>query len=121
MHFLEDMVPHWDVGEGLGDGRRTIRQAFWLELVDLALVAGMLYFFWLKNLGASGESWHVIAGALAGLLPDFLAAPKIFLGLDWKFMQPLERLHAWADHSISNRLLGLLPQILLLIGVYLLK
>lgn len=121
LHFIEDMVPHWDVGEGMADGRRTKKQAFWLELGDLTLMMIMLYFFWFKESPGTTFSLHILIGAIAGILPDFIEAPRIFLGIDLKFLRPINYIHEKFHLSIPNKVLGLIPQILLLMIVYFLR
>ena len=45
-HYLQDWMPHWDVGTGLSTGKRKRSTAILLELVDLAITAVLIYFFW---------------------------------------------------------------------------
>ncbi|EKD43638.1 MAG: hypothetical protein ACD_72C00193G0001, partial [uncultured bacterium] len=45
-HYLEDWIPHWDVGTGLSNGTRKRSTAFILEIFDLAIALGLVYLFW---------------------------------------------------------------------------
>ena len=42
-HYLQDAVPHWDVGTGLSKGTKTRTQAFIHEIPDLALALVIVY------------------------------------------------------------------------------
>lgn len=112
-HYLEDWILHWDVGTGLTNGTRKRRDAFLLELVDLAL-AGFLVFY-LFQLGKPDLSFNVWYGAFIGLLPDFLEAPRNFLKWNPWFLKPFNAFHHSLHHSTPNILLGMIPQIILLV------
>ena len=45
MHYLQDWIPHWDVGTGLSSGKRKRTTAIFLELFDLAFSIGLIYYF----------------------------------------------------------------------------
>jgi hypothetical protein len=114
LHFLEDWIPHWDAGTGLTNGNRTRRAAFVLGLIDLFAAAGLVYFFW--QAGQTSLQTHVWVGALAALSPDLVGAPKMFLGIEFKFMKKFHAFHEYVHTSTPQILIGLLPQALL-IGV----
>jgi len=44
LHYLQDFIPHWDVGTGLTNGSRKRIHAFFLEWIDLVLSAGLRFF-----------------------------------------------------------------------------
>lgn len=118
-HYLQDWIPHWDVGTGLSNGTRKRQTAVLLEIVDLAVTVGLIYFLWQS--GQSALQTHIWAGAFVGLLPDFIEAPRNFLGREPAFFKPLNTFHHYFHHSTPQVLLGLAPQILLLGVICLLK
>lgn len=115
-HYLEDAVPHWDVGTGLGKGTKSSRDAFRHELIDLALAIIFLFVYFHPPLTplSSLLSAPAIWGALFALLPDFLEAPRNFLSFEPRWLAPLNRFHHSFHHSIPRMLDGLAPQLLLL-------
>ena len=118
-HYLEDWTPHWDVGTGLTNGTRTKRTAFILEIFDLILTIGVIYFFW-QNSAATWQT-HIWVGALAGLTPDLIATPKIFLNWQLSILEPFNAFHESFHHSIPKIAMGLLPQIILLVVIWFLR
>lgn len=126
-HYLEDWIPHWDVGTGLSNGKRHPRTAFLLEIIDI-LLAGILVlavFIWPTGefwpftnfIPQNSSTWHVIIGAFIGLLPDFIEAPRNFLKKEPRFIAPLNKFHGRWHHSTPNKIIGLLPQIILWISL----
>lgn len=118
-HYLEDWIPHWDFGTGLSTGKRSIKAALFFEVLELVVAFGLLY--WFFQAGHDQLQWHIWLGAVAGILPDLVDAPKNFLKLDLKWIRPLTDLHHFFHHSTPNVLFGLLPQLFVVIAVYLLK
>lgn len=118
-HYLEDWIPHWDVGTGLSNGKRKRSTAILLELVDLAITAGLIYLFW----GSAGTPTLYLAavGAFIALLPDFIEAPRNFLNWEPRLIKPINRFHNLFHHSVPNILFGVIPQILLVAVIFLLK
>ncbi|MFZ2199576.1 MAG: hypothetical protein WAV40_02220 [Microgenomates group bacterium] len=120
-HYLEDAIPHWDAGTGLGSGKKTRLDAFNHGVIDLALaglvVLAMYYsrFPIVPNL-ADASVWNFAPywGAFFGLLPDFLEAPRNFLHYEPWFLKPLNKFHHSFHHSIPRMIDGLAPQLLLL-------
>lgn len=116
-HYLEDAVPHWDAGTGLGNGSKTRQSALRDGIIDLALAGILVYFYFspplssLSTLLASAPIW----GAFFGLLPDFLEAPRNFLKYEPALLKPLSRFHHSFHHSIPRVIDGLAPQIILLL------
>lgn len=119
-HYLQDWMPHWDVGTGLSKGTRKRSTALILELFDLAITAGLVYWFWYHQV-STAEFYHICLGAFAGLLPDFMEAPRNFLKWEPAFLKPFNDFHGKFHHSIPNMWLGLAPQIILVVAIYLLK
>jgi hypothetical protein len=116
-HYLEDMVPHWDVGTGLTKGVKSPAKALFHEVFDLALAGILIFSFYpsslegLTHLSITAPIW----GAFFGLLPDFLEAPRNFWKWEPKWLAPLNRFHHSFHHSIPRVWDGLAPQILLLV------
>ena len=118
-HYLEDWIPHWDVGTGLTNGTRTRRTAFILELFDFAAAFALVYFLW-QN-GQSEPNIHAWAGAFVSLVPDYFEAPRNFLKTEPAFFKPINKFHSKFHQSIPNIAVGLAPQILLLGIIWLLR
>lgn len=120
-HYLEDWIPHWDVGTGLSTGKRKINTAIILELGDLALTFLLVWLFW--GYGQSDQSvFHLaLIGAFVGLLPDFMEAPRNFLKKEPFFLKPFNEIHGWFHHSTHNMWLGLAPQFIVIVLIFLLK
>lgn len=129
-HYLEDWIPHWDLGTGLGNGSRKRSTAFLLEFFDLGLAGLLIYLFWgfgeVGNfhtlLGGDLQSltlilndpfWHIWLGAFVSLIPDFLEAPRNFLKWEPKFLKPINEFHSKFHTSIPHLWVGLLPQMIL--------
>lgn len=126
MHYLCDWIPHWDVGTGLSVGKRKRSSAIILELVDLALTAGLIYWFFFKDFGKPVDlndayTFHIWMGALMGIAPDLVEAPRNFLKWEPRFIKPLNEFHGMFHHSTPNILVGIVPQILLVVVIWLLK
>lgn len=118
-HYLEDWIPHWDVGTGLSTGKRKRTTAIVLELGELVISAALVYLFF--QLGHETIQWHAWAGAFVGLLPDFLEAPRNFLKWEPGFLRPINNLHALFHHSTPNMLFGLAPQAVTIAAIWFLR
>lgn len=118
-HYLEDWIPHWDVGTGLSNGSRKRSTAIIMECGELVITAGLVYLFWRQM----GQTTLLLAGvgAFTALLPDFIEAPKNFLKWDPVFLRPLNDLHELFHHSTPNMVLGLAPQVAVIVAVFLLR
>lgn len=118
-HYLEDWIPHWDVGTGLSTGKRKKSTAIILELIELAITVALVYLLWrpagIQTLLLAG------AGAFTILLPDFMEAPRNFLKWEPVFLKHFNDFHGLFHHSTPNMVLGLLPQIAVVIAVFLLR
>ena len=116
-HYLEDWIPHWDIGTGLSTGKRNKLTAIGLEIVELGITAGLIYWFW-------GSKTEVLilagAGAFCALIPDFLEAPRNFLGWEPGILKPFNDFHHRFHHSTTNVILGLSPQVLIGFVIFLL-
>ncbi len=118
-HFIEDYIPHWDVGQGLTKKIKSHKAAFIQELfTDFPASVLLVFFFFQFGQPFSLRPW---LGWAIGLLPDFIEFPYLFLG--WRFtpVKQLAKIHKFFHHSIPDKLLGLVPQVLLLIILYLLR
>jgi hypothetical protein len=118
-HYLGDWIPHWDVGTGLSSGKRKRSTAIILELGELAITFGLVYFFWQH--GHQEINWTAWIGAGVALLPDFLEAPRNFLKWEPWFIKPFNQFHGLFHHSTPNQLFGLLPQIMVVAVIWMLK
>lgn len=118
-HYLEDWIPHWDVGTGLSSGKRKRSTAILLELVELGISIGLIYLFFQR--GHSTIQYHVWAGAFVGLLPDFLEAPRNFLKWEPNFLKGINNLHGKFHHSTPNMLFGLTPQFVTILAIWMLR
>jgi len=117
-HYFEDWVPHWDVGTGLSTGKRKKSTAIILEFAELGVTLGLLALFCYDK---PQELWlHIGLAAFTGLVPDFLEAPRNFLKWEPFFLKPFNDFHNLFHHSTPNMMLGLLPQVILVVGVFLL-
>lgn len=118
-HYLQDWIPHWDVGTGLSSGKRKRSTAIILELVELVITFGLLFYFFQK--GQTTIQYHMWFGALAGITPDFIEAPRNFLKWEPWFIKPLNRVHGYFHHSTPNIVVGLLPQVVFVVVIWFLR
>ncbi len=112
LHYLEDWTLHWDVGTGLSNGSRKRSTALLLEVVDLALMIGLIIFVWQKT--DTALTIHTWIAVFFSLLPDFLEAPRNFLKWEPEWLKPLNRFHHGFHHSTPKKLLGLAPQVIVI-------
>lgn len=118
-HFLEDRIPHWDVGQGLTSQKKSKKAAFFQELLfDFPLSVLLVYL--LFQMGHPFD-WRPWLGWFFGLLPDFLEFPYLFLNSRGPLIKKFAAFHTWCHRSTSSRLWGLLPQFLVLLTILLLK
>lgn len=106
-HYFLDAVPHGDSGfgqwlTGPGAGRRI----FVTEAFDLGSAALMVW--WLVATHPDRAAWYLIAGAMAGILPDVLWGLRFIIDRPgWRvpILLPLllwhDRLHSWG-HAKAN-------------------
>lgn len=116
-HYLEDWIPHWDVGTGLSSGKRKRSTAILLEIVELGISVGLVYLFFQR--GQTTFQYHIWAGAFFCLLPDFMEAPRNFLKWEPSFLKGLNNLHGLFHHSTPNMLFGLTPQFVVIAAIWL--
>lgn len=118
-HYFQDWIPHWDVGTGLSTGKRKRSTALILEIFDLIASVALVYF--LFQFGKAEVQWHVWIASFVALLPDFIEAPRNFFKWEPFFIKPLNAFHNLFHHSTPNMVVGLSPQMVLLIAIALLK
>lgn len=118
-HYIEDWIPHWDVGTGLSRGTRKRSTAIFLELVELGITAILIYLFF--QAGKTEINWLAWIGGFVALIPDFIEAPRNFLRWEPWFFKPLNDLHGAFHHSTPNVLFGMLPQVILWIVIWFLR
>lgn len=116
MHYLQDWIPHWDVGTGLSSGKRKRSTAILLELVDLAVSACLIYLFF-GDLSSDLQA-HIWIGALMGIMPDLLESPRNFLKWEPWFLKPLNEFHGKFHHSTPRMLVGLAPQVVVVVTIW---
>jgi hypothetical protein len=118
-HYVEDRIPHWDVGQGLTSWKKSRKTAFLQELFfDFPLSIVLVYLIF--QLGHPFD-WHIWLGWFVGLLPDFIEFPYLFLDMRFTPLKQLAAFHTWCHHSTHDKLLGLLPQLLVILVALLLK
>jgi hypothetical protein len=125
-HYLEDAVPHWDAGTGLGSGKKSRKNAVIHGVIDLLLAAILVLIYYpLSSYEPSTLFTHVgdvqVWGAFLGLLPDFLEAPRNFWKYEPFWLKPINRFHHSFHHSIPRVFDGLAPQFILLIILWFLR
>lgn len=118
-HYFEDWMPHWDVGTGLSTGKRKRIHAIVMELGELAISVVLIYFFW--QYGQETIQWHIWLASFVALIPDFLEAPRNFLKWEPDFIKPFNDFHNLFHHSTMNLAVGLTPQVILVIAVFLFR
>lgn len=118
-HYLEDWIPHWDVGTGLSNGKRKRSTALIMEFGELGISVLLIYLFWKDS--SPTTFLHAGVGAFIGLVPDFMEAPRNFLKWEPAFLKPLNHFHGSFHHSIPNIVLGLTPQVLLWVLIWWLR
>ncbi len=118
-HYLEDWIPHWDVGTGLSSGKRARLTAVILEIIELVITAILVY--WFFQAGRRDINWLAWFGAGIALIPDFIEAPRNFLKWEPWFLKPLNDLHRAFHHSTPNMVLGLAPQLVLWLVIWWLR
>jgi len=119
MHYLQDWIPHWDVGTGLSKGTRKKSTAIMLEFVDLAISAVMIY--WFFRSAPADNQLHIWLGALTGIMPDLIESPRNFLKWEPAFLKPFNEFHGKFHHSTPQMMLGLIPQIVVIIAIWFLR
>lgn len=118
-HYLEDRIPHWDVGQGLSSQRKRKRSAFLQELFfDFPLSIVLVYLFFQAGRPFDWRPW---LGWFVGLLPDFIEFPYLFLNHRGFLIKKFAAFHTWSHRSTPNKFWGLLPQVLVLLLILLLK
>lgn len=116
-HYLEDRVPHWDVGQGLTKKKKSKKAAFLEELfIDFPLSIIFVYFVFQHG---HPFDWRPWLGWFFGLLPDFLEFPYLFMGMKGFPFGVLAKFHTWCHRSTPDKLWGLLPQITVILAVFL--
>jgi len=118
-HFLEDRIPHWDVGQGLTEGKKRKLDAFLQELFfDFPLSIIIVYA--LFQIGRPFD-WHIWFGWFVGLLPDIVEFPYLFLRIRGKYINRFASFHNSFHQSTPSKFWGLLPQAFVLLLILLVK
>ncbi|HAI22758.1 TPA: hypothetical protein DCP77_03510 [Candidatus Collierbacteria bacterium] len=118
-HYIEDRIPHWDVGQGLTAKKKSRKAAFLQELFfDFPLSIIIVYFIFQAG---HPFDWRVWMGWFVGLTPDFLEFPYLFMDARFFPIKQLAAFHGLVHRSTPHKLWGLLPQLLVILLVILLK
>lgn len=118
-HYLQDWIPHWDVGTGLSNGKRKRSTAIILELIELGIALGLIWFLFQR--GQTEIQYHIWIGGIMGIAPDLLEAPRNFLKWEPFFLKPINNFHAFFHQSTTNIPLGLIPQLIMVTAIWFLK
>lgn len=118
-HYLEDWIPHRDVGTGLSSGKRKRSTAILLEFFELTISFALLYI--LFQHGHEGIRWPIWIAAFVALIPDFLEAPRNFLRWEPAFIKPFNDFHNLFHHSTFNWVVGIGPQVILFLTIVFLR
>lgn len=119
VHYLEDRVPHWDVGQGLTNGSKKKSHSFLQELfIDFPLSIILTYLIFQHG---HPLNYYVWLGWFAGLLPDFIEFPRLFLQKHTGIFEMHHKFHKWFHVSTPNKFWGLLPQIITILAVIYLR
>lgn len=117
LHFLEDFVPHWDVGTGITKKKKSKKAAFLQELlIDFPLSIALVYFIFGYGRPFSILPW---IGWFFTLLPDFIEFPRLFLNVRFPIIDHIHAIHKSVHRSTPNIFVGLTPQLILILMVYL--
>ena len=112
-HYLEDHIPHWDVGQGITNAHKNKTLSFFQELLfDFPFSILLTYLLFQSGKPFDSMIWF---GWFVGLLPDFIEFPRLFLNKRLGFLELHHRFHKWFHVSTPNKLWGLLPQIILIL------
>ena len=119
-HFLQDYIPHWDVGQGLSKQKKSKKTTFLQELF-IDFPASILLVFLLFPGNSNQINLLAFYGWVLALLPDFLEFPYLFL--NWRFwpITQIDKFHKQVHRSTSNKFKGLWPQVATILLVYLLR
>ena len=97
MHFLGDLVPHWDF---FSNTQKEVRLKGWRPIAvmaDLVIAVSVgltatLYCLWVLNNPAVALS--VFIAGICSVLPDALEAPHIYMQKDWGILGVLTRIQS---------------------------
>jgi hypothetical protein len=76
---------------------------------------GLILYLW--QITSTPLTIHVWVGVFFSLLPDFMEAPRNFLKWEPDWLKPFNQFHHNFHHSTPNKVLGLLPQIIVIATV----
>jgi len=110
-HYLLDLIPHWDTGSGMTQGLKTKRKAFIETLIDLAVAATLVFFFFQKGQSFSPLLW---GGVILGILPDLLEFPALFFDFRPFPLNYLEKFHNKIMHRRGKLPWGLINQLIII-------
>lgn len=118
-HYIEDYIPHWDMGQGLTKKTKSKKAAFLEELfIDFPLSIVLVFFFFQYGKPFSILPW---LGWFMALLPDFLEFPYLFLNARFSPIKELADFHSSVHRSTPEKFKGLWPQAVVILMAYLLR
>ena len=118
-HFLEDYIPHWDFFVGTNHQEKNKYLALLQELlIDLPLSLLLVYLIFSFR---QPFSYLPYLGWFFALLPDFLEFPYKFLNFSRFNIGKVHSLHKVLHTSNNKVILGLLPQMAIILLILLLK
>jgi hypothetical protein len=109
-HYIMDFIPHWDTGTGLTKGLKSRKKAFRDTIIDLAVAAILVFFFFQLGKKFSVKLWF---GVLLGITPDLLESPALFLNYRPLIIAKIEEFQDSFHHSVKFPE-GLIPQLFLI-------
>jgi len=114
-HFFLDRIPHWDLGTGFRKRKKIVN--FLLGGADFLSAMGICWSIFQKNLPFNPLLW---TGVFFSIIPDILEFPALFL--NWRFFpfDKLELIHSHYFHRKAKFPQGLILQILIIAGIFLL-
>lgn len=114
-HYLQDRIPHWDVGQGITNGTKNKTRSFLQELFfDFPLSIIITYFIFQYH---KEFNLHIWLGWFVGLLPDFIEFPRLFLKKRFPALEFHHRFHKWFHVSTPDKFWGTIPQIIVLLAI----
>ena len=114
-HYLQDRVPHWDVGQGITNGSKNKTRSFFEELFfDFPLSILVTYLIFQHG---RDFDYHIWMGWFVGLLPDFIEFPRLFFKKHFPLLENHHRFHKWFHVSTPDKFWGTIPQIAVLLAI----
>lgn len=114
LHLLFDRIPHWDLGVGFK--KRKMIFNFLLGGMDFTLGMLLCWFVFQKE-----NPLIIWLGIFFSILPDLIEFPALFLNWHFPPFSQFEVLHSRYFHRKTKFLWGIIPQILIILLVFMIK